>query len=98
MHISFSLQKGITMKTMTASVANREFGKYLDTVQREPVLLTKKNRPVAITMSIADAEELLQYRVEAGIQKGLDDVAKGHFFEATPKNIVAMKERIKSRR
>jgi len=85
------------MKTMTASTANREFGSYLDTVQREPVLLTKKNRPVAVTMSISDAEELLQFRIEAGIQKGLDDVNAGRYFEATSENMVAMKERIKSR-
>ncbi len=86
-----------TMQTMTASVANREFGKYLDTVQREPVLLTKKNRPVAVTMSVTDAEELLHFRVETGIQKGLDDVKAGRFFEATPQNIAAMKDRIKPR-
>jgi len=80
----------MTMKTMTASTANREFGSYLDTVQ-------KKNRPVAVTMSISDAEELLQFRIEAGIQKGLDDVNAGRYFEATSENMVAMKERIKSR-
>ncbi|MCP4071665.1 MAG: type II toxin-antitoxin system prevent-host-death family antitoxin [Hyphomicrobiales bacterium] len=85
------------MKTMAASVANREFGKYLDTVQREPVLLTKRNRPVAVTMSVTDAEELLHFRVEAGIQKGLDDVKAGRFSEATPQNIAAMKDRIKPR-
>jgi len=85
------------MKTMTASTANREFGSYLDTVQREPVLLTKKNRPVAVTMSISDAEELLQFRIEAGIQKGLDDIDAGRYFEASSENMAAMKERIKSR-
>lgn len=81
---------------MTASTANREFGRYLDTVQKEPVLITKQNRPVAVTMSISDAEELLQFRIEAGTQKGLDDVNSGRYFEATPESMATMKERIKS--
>jgi len=40
------------MKTMTASVASKEFGRYLDAVQREPVVVTEKNRPVAVTVSL----------------------------------------------
>ena len=84
------------MKTLTATIASKEFGRYLDMAQREPVLVTRKNRPVAVTMSIEDAEELLQYRIEAGISKGLADVEAGRTFEATPENIASMKARIKS--
>ncbi len=47
-------------------------------------------------MSVADAEAFLEYRIEAGIQRGLDDVKAGRFFEATPENMGAMKDRIKS--
>ena len=39
----------MNMKTMTASVASKEFGRYLDAAQHEPVVITKQNRPVAIT-------------------------------------------------
>ena len=85
------------MKTMSATTASKEFGRYLDMAQREPVLITKKNRPVAITMSIQDAEELLEYRIRVGIEKGLADVEAGRTFEATPENITAMKARIRSR-
>ena len=47
----------MNMKTMTASAASKEFGRYIDTVQREPVIITKQNRPVAVTLSIEDRSE-----------------------------------------
>jgi prevent-host-death family protein len=48
-----------TMKTMTARDAKTHFGEFLDTVQREPVIITKNNRPVGITLSITDAADSL---------------------------------------
>lgn len=69
------------MKTMTASVASKEFGRYLDTVQREPVIVTKKNRPVAVTVSVQDWEEILQLRVARGINQGLADIEAGRMEE-----------------
>ena len=71
---------------MTASAASKEFGRYIDTVQHEPVVITKQNRPVALTISIQDAEEFFNYKVEAGIQRGLDDVAAGRYEKMTPEN------------
>lgn len=47
------------MKTMTAAEAKNGFGRYLDAVQRAPVIITKKDRPVAVTISYEDAEDLL---------------------------------------
>ena len=65
------------MKTMTASAASKEFGHYIDTVQREPVVITRQNRPVAVTLSMQDAQDLFRFRVEAGIAEGLNDVEDG---------------------
>lgn len=45
------------MKTMTAAEAKNAFGRLLDTAQREPVLITKQNRPVGVFLSIADLED-----------------------------------------
>ena len=45
------------MKTMTARDAKTRFGEFLDTMQREPVMVTKNNRPVGIMLSIEDASE-----------------------------------------
>lgn len=42
---------------MTAVEAKTHFGKFLDNAQREPVLITKKNRPVGIMFSMQDLED-----------------------------------------
>lgn len=84
------------MKTMTASAASKEFGLYIDTVQHEPVLITKQNRPVAITMSIQQVERLFEGQVEAGIARGLEDVAAGRYSEMTPTHLEAMRAKFKT--
>jgi len=88
------------MKTMTASVASKEFGRYLDAVQREPVVVTKKSRPVAVTVSLQDWEEITRSRIESGISQGLADSAAGRFEELTgdtsAKRIADFKARLKS--
>lgn len=71
------------MKTMSATLASKEFGRFIDAAQREPVLLTKKDRPVAVTVSVADWEELIALRIERGIAAGLTDIAEGRVTEMT---------------
>jgi len=87
----------LTMKTMTATSASKEFGRFLDAVQREPVIVTKKNRPVAVTMSIEEAQELFDLRVQSGIQRGQDDVKNGDFHELTEGYSQKMKKQFKAR-
>lgn len=84
------------MKTMTASAASKEFGLYIDTAQHEPVVITKQNRPVAITMSIQQLERLCKGQVEAGIARGLEDVAAGRFSEMSPAHLETMLEKFKT--
>jgi prevent-host-death family protein len=45
------------MKTMTAAQAKNSFGQFLDFAQREPVLVTKQNRPVGVFISMQDLED-----------------------------------------
>ncbi len=85
------------MKTMPATIASKNFGNYLDTVQREPVVITKKNRPVAVTYSIERARELFNLELEAGIQKGLADVEAGRTFEATSEFIKEFSNDLKAK-
>ena len=85
------------MKTIPATKASKQFGELIDTVQREPVLVTKKNRPVGVMMSVQDAESLLALQTEAGIAKGLADIEAGRFNEYTPKYAKAMAARFKAR-
>ena len=54
-----------------------------DYYYREEILLTKKDRPVAVTVSVADWEELVSLRIERGIAAGLADVAAGRVVEMT---------------
>lgn len=77
------------MKTMTSCEAKTHFGKFLDTMQREPVIVTKNNRPVGIMLSIADAKDTLVTEMflqkeegydewfESKIQKTLDGLKNG---------------------
>jgi len=44
------------MTLFTASDARRRFGRLLETVQREPVTITKNGRAVAIMLSASDSE------------------------------------------
>lgn len=85
------------MKTMTASIASKEFGRYLDAAQREPVIVTKKNRPVAVTVSFQDWEELTKLRIERGLAQGLDDVENGRFVEVSDTGTAARLARFKDR-
>jgi prevent-host-death family protein len=47
------------MKTMTAAEAKNSFGKFLDMAQREPVMVTKNDRPVGVFLSLADLEDTI---------------------------------------
>ena len=46
------------MKTLTSVEAQSHFGQLLDTVQREPVTITRHGRVAAYVMSPQDMEEL----------------------------------------
>ena len=47
------------MITKTSAEAQNQFGKLLDTVQREPVAITRHGRPAAYIVSPRDMEDLL---------------------------------------
>ena len=47
------------MKVMTARDAKNHFGEFLDLARREPVLVTKNDRPVGIMISLEDAKDTL---------------------------------------
>lgn len=47
------------MKIMSARDAKNHFGEFLDAARREPVIVTKNNRPVGIMISIEDAADTL---------------------------------------
>jgi prevent-host-death family protein len=85
------------MKTIPATKASKQFGELIDAVQREPVMVTKKDRPVGVMMSIQDAETLLAMQTELGIARGLSDIENGRYSDFTPKYAKAMAQRFKAR-
>ena len=82
---------------MTASVASKEFGRYLDVAQREPVIVTKQNRPMAVTVSFQDWEKLTKLRIERGISFGLEDLKYGRFEEISDSSTFARLAHFKKR-
>lgn len=61
---------------MTAKDAKTHFGLLLDTMQREPVLVTKNNRPVGIMISIEDAADSLIPELHLQKEPGYDQWLK----------------------
>lgn len=59
MDITKTDAKGKKMKVMTARDAKNHFGEFLDTARREPVVVTKNDRPVGIMISVEDAADTL---------------------------------------
>lgn len=87
----------MTMKTMTASGANKELGRYLDAAQRKPVIGATQNRPVALAMSFQDREQLTKFRIERGLNHGLDDLKHGRCEEINDASTAARLVRFKDR-
>ena len=52
----------VTMATMTSLQAQNRFGEMLDTSQREPVVITRRGRPVSIVLSVSGDPSDLQYQ------------------------------------
>jgi len=84
------------MKTLPATSVAKNCGEYLDAVQQEPVVITKKDRPVAVTISIKHAQELTEALVEAGINRGLEDVRAGRVTTLTDQTAANMLAKFKS--
>ena len=60
------------MKAMTAADAKNSFGEFLDNVQREPVIVTKKTRPVGMMLSMQDVRALFGEDEEA-VSRALEE-------------------------
>ena len=61
------------MKVMTARDAKNHFGEFLDAARREPVVITKNDRPVGIMISIEDAADTLIQELIMEKEPGYDE-------------------------
>ncbi|MCX7098771.1 MAG: type II toxin-antitoxin system Phd/YefM family antitoxin [Methylococcales bacterium] len=71
------------MKTISAKEAKNAFGNFLDAAQREPIMITKRDRPIGIFFSMHDIESLMQVGdsfkddIKNGILAGVADAEAG---------------------
>lgn len=65
------------MKVISAREAKNRFGEFLDAARREPVLVTKNDRPVAIMISIEDAADTLLPELFMDKEAGYDEWLSG---------------------
>lgn len=79
----FLTQETMNMKTISAKEAKNSFGSFIDSAQREPVMITRRDRPIGIFFSMQDVESLIQVgdsikeEVRNGIRAGLADAEAG---------------------
>lgn len=60
------------MQVLTAKEAKTNFGSLLDTVQREPVLITRNSRPTGVFVSIEDIQGTYLAELFEQKQEGYD--------------------------
>ena len=65
------------MKTMTALDAKNSFGVFLDSVRREPVMVTKNSREVAAMFSMEDLQDLADVFLAEPIKKDVENGSLG---------------------
>ena len=53
------------MKTVAATEAKNRFGAILDEAQREPIVIRRQTRDIAVVLSMADYERLRSGNVQA---------------------------------
>ncbi|QWF71350.1 type II toxin-antitoxin system Phd/YefM family antitoxin [Methylomonas paludis] len=80
---------GLTMRTMTSLDAQNHFGELIDTSQREPVLITRRGRPVSFVLSTSGnpATTLLQVMKLMNELSPLKGVAAVKAFDAYKQKI-----------
>ncbi|MEN0060073.1 MAG: type II toxin-antitoxin system Phd/YefM family antitoxin [Bdellovibrio sp.] len=66
------------MKEMASKKAKDNFGELLDTAQREPIKITKKNRPVAVVISLEEYQRLQELEDLVWAKKAQSASKKGY--------------------
>jgi prevent-host-death family protein len=72
------------MKTIASAQAKSNFGALLDTAQREPVMIEKKGRPVAVVVSYEEYKTYERLKLEdlrRDLQAGLEQADRGELID-----------------
>lgn len=93
----------MNMKTISAKEAKNAFGSFLDSAQREPIMITKRDRPIGIFFSMQDVEALIQVSeafkkdIHTGIISGIADAEAGRVTECNQEHINDLKTKLRAR-
>lgn len=93
----------MAMKTISSKEAQNSFGAFLDTAQREPVMVTRRNRPVGVMLSmenlpaIFELADSMRETIKTGVKAGLADAKAGRGQELTDDYIDDLKTELQAR-
>ena len=82
-------------KTLTERYARIHFDEFLETIQHEPVIITRNNQPVGIMMSMEDAAEA---KLDAIMLSEMNTEKEPGYDEWLYKKVTGVMERIESRK
>ena len=91
------------MRTITSKEAQNTFGSFLDTVQREPVMVTRRNRPVGVMLSMENLPAIFDFvddmrsMIRSGVQQGLAEADAGKGTELTDNYVDQLKQTLQVR-
>ena len=93
----------MNMKTISSKEAQNSFGAFLDAAQREPIMVTRRNRPVGVMLSmenlpaIFELADSMRKTIKAGVEAGLTDAKAGRGQELTDGYIADLKTELQVR-
>jgi len=76
------------MKEAAATDVKNKFGQMLETVMSEPVTIEKNGRPVAVMMSMAEYERLMEIEDRYWGEKALKALEEGFASDAETKALI----------
>jgi prevent-host-death family protein len=87
------------MHSVSAHDAKARFGQLLDTARREPVVIERHGRAVAVVLSKEEYDELNEIKLQqlrAEIHQGLADLERGTYTDYETDELPKLAERIKA--
>lgn len=94
---------GMNVKTISSKDAQNSFGAFLDSAQREAVVVTRRKRPVGVMLPINNLSALLEFAddiretIKIGVKAGLADSAAGRGRELTDDYIAGLKQELQAK-
>ena len=91
------------MKTISAKEAKNSFGAFLDSAQKEPVMVTKRDRPVGMFFSMHDLNTLLNVgdafkkEIYEKVAAGIDDADAGRVRECNAELAEELKAKLRAK-